>query len=66
MSIQKKSLIGNLTAAKKAIIATNVASDKCGCGQDSEPSQSPDAGESGRSARGATSARCDLGKVDAR
>ena len=26
MAIQKKSLIGNLTAAKKAIIATNVAS----------------------------------------
>ena len=26
MSIQKKSLIGNMTAAKKAIIATNVAS----------------------------------------
>ena len=26
MSIQKKSLIGNLTAAKKAIVATNAAS----------------------------------------
>ena len=39
MSIQKKSLIGNRTAAKKAIIATNVASGSAVCGQDSEPSQ---------------------------
>ena len=27
MAIQKKSLIGNMTAAKKAIIASNVASN---------------------------------------